>query len=90
MSVPINDLLEPKAHRKGRLCVTGTGTTVHRIAVWYKMGMSPEEISREFVLITTPIKPKWKPKVPPIKPKKSELKLNGWRRVKNKRKLPHK
>lgn len=48
MSVSINNLLEPKAHRKGRLCVAGTGTTVHRIAVWYKMGMSAEDIAREF------------------------------------------
>ena len=41
-------MLEPKAHRKGRLCVAGTGTTVHRIAVWYKTGWSAEEISRRY------------------------------------------
>lgn len=48
MSIAIETLLEPKAHRKGRLCVAGTGTTVHRIAVWYKMGWSAEEISRRY------------------------------------------
>jgi len=49
MSISIETLLEPQAHRKGRLCVAGTGTTVHRIAVWYKMGMSAEDIAREFI-----------------------------------------
>lgn len=48
MGIEIETLLEPKAHRKGRLCVAGTGTTVHRIAVWYKMGWSAEEISRRY------------------------------------------
>ena len=48
MTVSIENLLEPKAHRKGRLCVAGTGTTVHRIAVWYKTGWSAEEISRRY------------------------------------------
>lgn len=48
MSISIKNLLEPKAHRKGRLCVAGTGTTVHRIAVWYKTGWSAEEISRRY------------------------------------------
>lgn len=48
MVVAIETLLEPRAHRKGRMCVAGTGTTVHRVAVWYKMGMSAEEIAREF------------------------------------------
>ncbi len=48
MSISIETLLEPQVHRKGRLCVAGTGTTVHRIAVWYKMGWSAEEISRRF------------------------------------------
>lgn len=48
MSVAIETLLVPRAERKGRLCVAGTLTTVHRIAVWYKMGLSPEEISRKW------------------------------------------
>jgi len=48
MSVAIESLLVPRQERKGRLCVAGTLTTVHRIAVWYKMGLSSEEISREW------------------------------------------
>lgn len=48
MSIQIKHLLKPKASRKGRLCVAGTGTTVHRIAVWYKTGWSAEEISRRY------------------------------------------
>ena len=28
--------------------MAGTGTTVHRIAVWYKTGWSAEEISRRY------------------------------------------
>jgi uncharacterized protein (DUF433 family) len=30
--------------RGGRPCVAGTGVTVQRIAVWYKLGLAPEEI----------------------------------------------
>ncbi len=49
MSVEISSLLtvDPEV-RDGRPCVAGTRTTVHRVARWYRMGMSPEEISREF------------------------------------------
>jgi uncharacterized protein (DUF433 family) len=31
--------------RDGRPCVAGTGVSVLRIAGWYKMGLSPEEIA---------------------------------------------
>lgn len=31
--------------REGRPRIAGTGVTVHRIAVWYKLGHSPEEIA---------------------------------------------
>lgn len=49
MSVEIESLLTRSPDiRDGRPCVTGTLTTVHRVAVWYKLGMSPEEIAREF------------------------------------------
>lgn len=34
--------------RHGRPCIVGTGITVHRIAVWYKLGNSPEEIARRY------------------------------------------
>lgn len=49
MSVEIGALLTRSPEvRQGRPCVAGTRTTAHRIAVWYKLGMSPEEIAREF------------------------------------------
>lgn len=49
MSIEIDSLLTRAPEiRGGRRCVTGTRTTVHRIAVWYKMGYSPEEIARKF------------------------------------------
>lgn len=38
--------------RNGRPCITGTGITVHRIAVWYKLGNSPEEIARRYGHLT--------------------------------------
>jgi uncharacterized protein (DUF433 family) len=31
----------------GRPIIAGTGVTVQRIAVWYKLGYSPEEIARK-------------------------------------------
>ena len=34
--------------RGGRPKVAGTGLTVSRIAGWYKMGMTPEEIALEY------------------------------------------
>ncbi len=49
MSVEINSLLTRSPEiRHGRACVAGSRTTVHRIAVWYRMGLSPEEIAREY------------------------------------------
>ena len=30
----------------GRPCIAGTGVSVRRIAGWYKLGWTPEEISR--------------------------------------------
>ncbi len=38
--------------RHGRPCIAGTGITVHRIAIWYKSGHSPEEIARRYGHIT--------------------------------------
>jgi uncharacterized protein (DUF433 family) len=38
---------DPKI-RGGRPKVAGTGLTVSRIAGWYKLGMSPEEIALEY------------------------------------------
>ena len=42
---------DPKI-RGGRPKIAGTGLTVSRIAVWYKMGMTPEEIALEYPHLT--------------------------------------
>ena len=34
--------------RGGRPILAGTGVTVRRIAVWYKLGLTPEEIADNF------------------------------------------
>lgn len=34
--------------KHGRPRIGGTGLTVHRIALWYKLGHSPEEIARRY------------------------------------------
>ena len=31
--------------RGGRACIAGTGVTVQRVAIWYKLGYDPEEIA---------------------------------------------
>jgi len=36
----------------GRPCVAGTGVSVLRIAGWYKMGLSPEEIADQYGHLT--------------------------------------
>ncbi len=38
--------------RGGRPKIAGTGLTVRRIAGWYKMGMSPDEIALEYPHLT--------------------------------------
>ena|SRR5450631_2704838 len=42
---------DPKI-RGGRPKIAGTGLTVSRIAGWYKMGMTPEEIALEYPRLT--------------------------------------
>jgi uncharacterized protein (DUF433 family) len=42
---------DPKI-RGGRPKIAGTGLTVSRIASWYKMGMTPEEIALEYSHLT--------------------------------------
>ena len=37
------------AVRAGRPKIAGTGLTVMRVAAWYKMGLSPEEIATQYV-----------------------------------------
>jgi len=34
--------------KHGRPHIAGTGLTVHRIAIWYKLGHSPEEIANQY------------------------------------------
>lgn len=49
MSTELDSLLTSNPDiRHGRPCVAGTTTTVHRIAVWYKMGESAEDIARDY------------------------------------------
>ena len=38
--------------RGGRPKLAGTGLTVSRIATWYKMGLTPEEIALEYPHLT--------------------------------------
>lgn len=38
--------------RHGRPCIAGTVITVHRIAIWYKLGYTPEEIARRYGHLT--------------------------------------
>ena len=42
---------DPKI-RGGRPKIAGTGLTVSRVAGWYKMGMTPEEIAMEYPHLT--------------------------------------
>ena len=42
---------DPKI-RGGRPKIAGTGLTISRIAGWYKMGMTPEEIALEYPHLT--------------------------------------
>ncbi len=48
MNISIKDLLESVSDRKNRMCVKGTATTVHRIARWWRTGMSADEIAAEY------------------------------------------
>jgi uncharacterized protein (DUF433 family) len=49
MSIGIGSLIvcEPEIER-GKPHISGTGITVHRIAIWYKQGYSPEQIADEY------------------------------------------
>lgn len=53
MSTEINSLLTSNPRiRHGRPCITGTGITVHRIAILHDLGHSPEEIVRRYEHLT--------------------------------------
>ncbi len=38
--------------RQGKPHIAGTGITVHRIATWYKQGLTPEQIADEYEHLT--------------------------------------
>lgn len=45
----IHELIERRADlRGGRPVLAGTGVSVHRVAGWHKLGLSPEEIAANF------------------------------------------
>ena len=49
-AVDIGSLIERSPEiRKGRPCIAGTGVTVRRIAGWYNLGLTPEEIAASIV-----------------------------------------
>jgi uncharacterized protein (DUF433 family) len=48
-AVEIGSLIDrDPAIRAGRPKIAGTGVTVMRVAAWYKMGLTPEEISTQY------------------------------------------
>jgi len=48
-TVEIGSLIDrDPAIRGGRSKIAGTGVTVMRVAAWYKMGLSPEEIATQY------------------------------------------
>jgi len=51
--VDIGSLIERSPDiRKGRPCIAGTGVTVRRIAGWYNLGLTPEEIAAKIEHLT--------------------------------------
>ncbi|HMF57256.1 MAG TPA: DUF433 domain-containing protein [Pyrinomonadaceae bacterium] len=49
MSIEIGSLLTRSPEiRHGRPCVAGTGISVHRVAILYKMGHTPDEILAKY------------------------------------------
>jgi len=49
MSTDIGSLIVSSPEiRHGRPCIAGTGITVHRIAIGYKLDHTPEEIARRY------------------------------------------
>ena len=48
-TIEIGSLIDrDPAIRAGRPKIAGTGVTVMRVAAWYKMGLTPEEISTQY------------------------------------------
>lgn len=49
MTTNLNTLISSDANiRNGRPCIAGTGITVHRVAIWYRLGHSAEDIARQY------------------------------------------
>jgi uncharacterized protein (DUF433 family) len=48
-AVEIGNLIDrDPAVRSGRPKIAGTGVTVMRVAAWYKLGLSPDEIAAQY------------------------------------------
>jgi uncharacterized protein (DUF433 family) len=53
LTVEIGTLVDRDPNiRGGRPKIAGTGLTISRIVSWYKLGMTPEEISHEYAHLT--------------------------------------
>jgi len=53
MSMEVESLLSSSPEiRDGRPCISGTGISVHRIAILHNLGHSPEEIVRKYEHLT--------------------------------------
>jgi uncharacterized protein (DUF433 family) len=53
MSIDIGSYIVSTPDLKhGRPRISGTGITVHRIAIWYKLGHTPEEIAYQYQHLT--------------------------------------
>lgn len=53
MSIDIHNILSSDPEiRGGRPVIAGTGITIHRIAIWYRLGYSPEEIANQYGHLT--------------------------------------
>jgi uncharacterized protein (DUF433 family) len=53
MSMEVESLLSSSPEiRDGRPCISGTGISVHRVAVLHNLGHSPEEIVRKYEHLT--------------------------------------
>src|SRR6266699_4821191 len=51
--VDIGTLIERSPEiRQGRPCIAGTGVSVRRIAGWYNLGLTPEEIAAKIEHLT--------------------------------------
>ena len=49
MATNLDSLIDSNADiRNGSPCIAGTAITVHRIAIWYQLGHSAEEIARQY------------------------------------------